>query len=181
MAMTSSLFHKKGTYFGRQSYDERTQTIDETRLAITNQRFFKPEFIPRLTRYNKPFTIPFERYYYHDFVWKVAFSNKIKPYFVESYVKKFKVYIGRGNNSMLIRTLMNRREAWWCITEKIDEANFIWTQLKVNQIFSNQENEEEKFEKTEIEVNEKRKNTTAYKTNSKIMNEKAIEQWLNYF
>ena len=51
----------------------------------------------------------------------------------------------------------------------------------MNQIFNNQENEEEKFDKTEVEMNEKRKNTTAYKINNKIMKENAIEQWMNYF
>jgi hypothetical protein len=26
----------------------------------------------------KPFTVPFERYYYFDFLWKIAYSNKLK-------------------------------------------------------------------------------------------------------
>ena len=43
---------------------------------------------------------------------------------------------------MLLRTLMKRREAWWTVTEKIEEAHFIWTQIKVNQVFANQKSGE---------------------------------------
>ena len=41
---------------------------------------------------------------------------------------------------MLLKTLLKRREAWWTLTDKIDEANFVWTQIKVNQIFNAQTN-----------------------------------------
>ena len=81
---------------------------------------------------------------------------------------------------MLIRTLMSRREAWWSVTDRIDEANFVWTQLKVNQIFNIQDNGEEKTDK-KIEINEKRKNLPNYRLNIKIMNENATEKWLNYY
>ena len=63
----------------------------------------------------------------------------------------------------------------------MEEANLIWTQLKVNQIFNCQENGEEKIDKAEEEINEKRKNSTNYKLNKKIMNELETEKWLNYF
>lgn len=33
-----------------------------------------------VTRF-KPFALPFERYHYFDFLWKVAFSNAIKTEF----------------------------------------------------------------------------------------------------
>ena len=39
---------------------------------------------------------------------------------------------------MLIRTLLKRREAWWSLTDKVEEANFIWTQIKVNSVFMGQ-------------------------------------------
>lgn len=41
----------------------------------------------------------------------------------------YKYYLGKGNNSKLIRKLMSSRP-WWTEAESIDEANFIWTQWK---------------------------------------------------
>ena len=43
---------------------------------------------------------------------------------------------------MLIKSLFKRRNFWWCFTDKYDEANFVWTQIKINQIFHVQENNE---------------------------------------
>lgn len=73
---------------------------------------------------------------YRDFLWKINYSNGL---FVEPEVeleKNYKVYIGRGNNSMLIKGLMKRR-FWWTIVDKPsasgeDAANFVFTQLKNN-------------------------------------------------
>jgi hypothetical protein len=86
----------------------------------------------------KPFLPPFERYYYRDFIWKVAFSNGIllQPIPEDS---KFKVFVGRGNNSQLVRSLLKRR-SWWSFTERWEEANLIWTQLKINGYFTLQAN-----------------------------------------
>lgn len=44
---------------------------------------------------------------YRDFLWKVAFSNNM----VLSVFERPKYYVGRGNNSKLLRMLMARR--WW--------------------------------------------------------------------
>ena len=76
-----------------------------------------------------------------DFLFKVNFSNNIyvslelnKPdENINS--KKYKVYICRGNNSLLIRGLMKRR-FWWDITDNIDSPgiNFYWTQNIVDKI-----------------------------------------------
>jgi len=46
---------------------------------------------------------------YKDFLWKVAFSFQ---YTLSSYDRP-KYYIGRGNNSKLLRQLMSKR--WWWI------------------------------------------------------------------
>lgn len=45
----------------------------------------------------------------------------------------FKVYVGRGNNSQLIKRQFKQRW-WWQIVDhsQLKEANFVWTQLKVN-------------------------------------------------
>lgn len=56
--------------------------------------------------------------------------------------RNYKVYVGRGNNSMLIKGLMKRR-FWWTIVDKVtgagDEAvNFVFTQLKNNDYIKSQ-------------------------------------------
>lgn len=49
--------------------------------------------------------------------------------------KPFKVYVGGGNNSILIKSLMKRR-FWWVIVDKMaDDVNFTWTQLKVQGVY----------------------------------------------
>lgn len=45
--------------------------------------------------------------------------------------KKYKYYLGKGNNRLLVKSLMKRR-FWWVQTDEIKEANFVWTQLKNN-------------------------------------------------
>ena len=61
---------------------------------------------------------------------------------------KYKFYVGKGNNSMLIKSLMKRR-FWW---EKVDDpkqANFVWTQLKINSFYQFQKKSylENKYDK----------------------------------
>lgn len=47
----------------------------------------------------------------------------------------YKVYIGKGNNSRLIKKLFSTRPCW-TLTDSSKEADFIWTQWKDNDIFS---------------------------------------------
>lgn len=42
---------------------------------------------------------------------------------------------------MLLKTLFKRRKGWFNFTEKYDEANVVWTQIKINSIFTNQKNQ----------------------------------------
>lgn len=64
--------------------------------------------------------------YYQDYVWKVAFTNQ----HLLQVKDKPKVYVGRGNNSKLIKSLMKGRW-WWSIEKDESKADFIWTQLKL--------------------------------------------------
>lgn len=50
---------------------------------------------------------------------------------------KYKFFVGRGNNCRLIRALMKRR-FWWVETDDPKEANFAWTQLKLNNFYQYQ-------------------------------------------
>ena len=72
--------------------------------------------------------------YYRDFIWKVAFSNQ---HALKVVYEKPKVYIGKGNNARLVKSVMRSR--WWWTLEKDDaNANFAWTQLKISSIYPNQ-------------------------------------------
>lgn len=52
--------------------------------------------------------------------------------------KKYKAYIAIGNNGSMIRGLIKRR-FWWTITEeRTSDCNFVWTQLKVQDVFDRQ-------------------------------------------
>jgi Tubulin-tyrosine ligase family len=61
-------------------------------------------------------------------IWKniVCMSNGIKPV---QHSQQYKYYIGKGNNSSLIKRLMSSRPCW-VSTDNIEEANFVWTQWK---------------------------------------------------
>ena len=53
--------------------------------------------------------------------------------------KRYRAWIGGGNNSPLVRELIKRR-FWWQITEDRTnlDVNFIWTQLKLPDYFKKQ-------------------------------------------
>lgn len=52
--------------------------------------------------------------------------------------KPFKFFVGFGNNSAIIKGIMRRR-FWWEIVDKVTEdTNFVWTQLKVADVFKKQ-------------------------------------------
>lgn len=42
---------------------------------------------------------------------------------------------------MLVKGLMKRRSNWWVFTDRYDEANLIWTQIKINVVFHGQKNQ----------------------------------------
>jgi len=60
----------------------------------------------------------------------INFANKVyRELDIAKYTSNFKIFIGRGNNCNLIKAVMKRR-FWFEITKNIEEANFVWTQLK---------------------------------------------------
>lgn len=50
--------------------------------------------------------------------------------------------MGPGNNSNLIKGIMKRRP-WYQLTDKIQDAQFIWTQIKNPTIFQGQKKSEQ--------------------------------------
>lgn len=52
-------------------------------------------------------------------------GDKFKP------ENRYKYYLGKGNNSLLVKSLLKRR-FWWTEVDDPKSANFVWTQLKIN-------------------------------------------------
>lgn len=76
-------------------------------------------------------------------LWKVNYSNCLfvfTPEMVNNPNQGYKFYVGPGNNCNLIKGLFKRRFWWTLTTNKNEEGiNFIWTQLKINLFFKQQE------------------------------------------
>lgn len=51
---------------------------------------------------------------------------------------KLAVWIGRGNNRNLLVTLFKKRW-WWRLADSLEEADLVWTQLKLPELFEKQE------------------------------------------
>jgi hypothetical protein len=49
----------------------------------------------------------------------------------------YKFYVGKGNNSVLVRSLLKQR-FWWQLHDKeeIEKCNFMWTQLRKNPVMA---------------------------------------------
>jgi hypothetical protein len=45
--------------------------------------------------------------------------------------KRYRAWIGAGNNGMLIKELLKRRFWWQIVDERNIDINFVWTQLKI--------------------------------------------------
>lgn len=66
--------------------------------------------------------------------------------------EKYKIYIGMGNNSLLVKSLIKRR-FWWTIEDDYKKANFVWTQLKINNFYQFQIKSETYNIDSKIETN----------------------------
>lgn len=53
------------------------------------------------------------------------------------YDQRLRVHVGRGNNSCMVAGLIGRRH-WFAFTDNPENANFVWTQLKVISFFRKQ-------------------------------------------
>lgn len=64
-----------------------------------------------------------------DFYISIAKSNGMKIQHSIDLIPMFKYYIGKGNNSKLIKQLMSRRQGWTRVKlGEIQSENFIWTE-----------------------------------------------------
>lgn len=67
--------------------------------------------------------------------WKMTINNSNGLEIIPDISPNFKYYIGKGNNSRLIRKIFAKRP-WWTEVSDLETANFIWTQWKEKQVFS---------------------------------------------
>ena len=72
---------------------------------------------------------------YKDWMFKINFSFNVivKPPSTSPNFVPYKYFIGKGNNTLLLKTLMKQRW-WWAPVESQEDTNvnFIWTQWKQN-------------------------------------------------
>jgi hypothetical protein len=73
--------------------------------------------------------------YYKDFLWKQCYNSGWRVKNCEASVPRY--FIGRGNNSKLIKAIMGKRW-WWKNETKEENANFLWTQLKIYSVYNDQ-------------------------------------------
>eukprot|EP00825_Cyclidium_porcatum_P049003 TRINITY_DN8375_c0_g1_i1.p1 TRINITY_DN8375_c0_g1~~TRINITY_DN8375_c0_g1_i1.p1 ORF type:complete len:381 (-),score=49.11 TRINITY_DN8375_c0_g1_i1:10-1152(-) len=73
-------------------------------------------------------------FWLRDFNFKINYGNYVFAQNSQNTIVSYKVSIGKGNNSQLIRRMFKQRW-WWTIVEfnQINECNFVWTQIKVNE------------------------------------------------
>ena len=73
--------------------------------------------------------------YYREFLLKINISNNAIIPFPKASFTPYKYYVGKGNNSILVRNCLKSR-FWWSMGdfEDWDEYNFIWSQWKANKI-----------------------------------------------
>ena len=99
--------------------------------------------------------------YYREFLVKINKSNNFDFKFPTATFPPYKYYIGRGNNSILVRAALKTR-FWWSMGDFEDwsDYNFLWTQWKSNKILA----QIKPFK--EIQANDSKGGKTGSSTNS---------------
>jgi len=81
---------------------------------------------------------------YLEFLWKLQFAHNIyinldlKHDDINNRQRKYKAYIAPGNNGAMVRGLLKRRFWWQIAEERTSDCDFVWTQLKINDLFEHQ-------------------------------------------
>ena len=103
---------------------ENKSVGEEVNLQPRKSKYKFKELVPlqntnkMLLRRNRKFKVPFKTFYYRDFLWKVNFTNLLQVEPPLEYEHRLKVYVGKGNNSCMVRGLINRRY-WFAVTDRI--------------------------------------------------------------
>ena len=95
----------------------------------------------------------------------------------------YRAFIGFGNNSNLIKSILKRRY-WWTIVDKSEGCHFVWSQLKINTIFresqSSSQNKVDQIYYKELEVADKMRTEPIARLqegHDRIFNEADLVNW----
>ena len=78
--------------------------------------------------------------HFREFVFMMNLAHRVfdpvilKPSHAFKPEARYKFYLGRGNNYLLVKSLLKRR-FWWKVEDNYKHANFVWTQLKINYFY----------------------------------------------
>jgi hypothetical protein len=118
---------------------------------------------------NKEWTSKAKEKIFKSFFDALNKTNAISPSLPEEVNFTYKYFIGKGNNSKLIEKCLNTR--WWWVKvdqDHINEANFIWTQWKSQEIIENLEKFFEKIEKFQGQAEVDSRNKMEITTNIQL-------------
>lgn len=145
-----------------QDYEKKSTSQQPTPKIFSGKKespfMLKPQIVPRtvkpLPRMNLREAIRISEWVVKakpelDKMWRKLLNRSNGVEIIVPVACQYKYYIGKGNNSKLIRRLMAAR-SWWTDTANIEEANFAWTQWKDKKLLATFDcGEENKFEKQE--------------------------------
>lgn len=74
---------------------------------------------------------------YKEFLGTVNLSNNLRILNEKIECKPYVIYVGKGNNSTLIKNVIKSRP-WWQLTEDKNDPsiNMVWTQLRQNEVLA---------------------------------------------
>lgn len=75
----------------------------------------------------------FEPLFHRDFVRLINGYNYVAV--GENREGMYKAFIGRGNNSALVRKCLKARGYWTIVETMEEDVNFVWTQIRSNKFF----------------------------------------------
>lgn len=103
--------------------------------------------------------------HYRLFLTKIQKSNNAVVPFPTASFNPYKYYIGRGNNSILVRGALKQR-FWWSMGDfdTWEDYHFMWTQWKSNRIINGLKTHKECVKEIEDEKAEKDGLSTAIQT-----------------
>ena len=110
---------------------------------------------------------------YTDFLSLVNLSNNLRVQVTEK-LPSYVLYVGKGNNSSLIKTIFRNYRPWWTVEEMNPTnpaINMFWFQLRQNEILDNfKENikGESDFEHCEFYVDQAEEKTEEEATSAKV-------------